>query len=88
MGCNHSYQKFVNELSLDYLFKIDDNTYMDPITRELYNSNLERMKTFQIHGISNQLLIMSNDDGGLTIRIEEKVKNYGSQLYIESIKNK
>jgi len=86
MGCNHSYQKFVNELSLDDLFKIDDNTYMDPITRELYDSNLKPMKTFQIYGISNPLLIMSNDDGGLTIRLEEKTKNYGSKLYIESIK--
>ena len=86
MGCDHSYQKLVNELTLDDLFKIDDNTYMDPITRTVYKSNLEPMKTFQIPGIPLPLLIVSNDDGVLTIRLEEKTKNYGSKLYIESIK--
>ena len=62
--------------------------YMDPITRKLYNSHLEPMKTFKIKGISNLLIIMQDINGLVTIRIEETVKNYGSQLYIESIKQK
>jgi len=88
MGSNHSYQKISNTLMLEDLFKIDDNIYMDPITRKLYHSNLEPMKTFKIEGISNPLIILQDINGLVTIRVEETVKNYGSKLYIESIKQK
>ena len=73
---------------LEDLFKIDDNIYMDPLTRKLYNSNLEPMKTFKIEGILNPLIIMQDINGLVTIRVEETVKNNGSKLYIESIKQK
>ena len=86
MGSHHSYQKFMNELQLEDLFKIDDKTYMDPITRKLYNEDLQPKKTFNLKGISNLLIIESNHDGILTFRVEDVVKNYGSKLYIESIK--
>ena len=61
---------------------------MDPITRKLYWSDLKPVKTFQIPGLSLPLMIMTDANGVLTIRWEEKVKNYGSQLYLESIKKK
>ena len=82
MGSHHSYQKFMNELQLEDLFKIDDKTYMDPITRKLYNEDLQPKKTFKITGISNPLIIDVNHNGILTFRVEDVVKNYGRKLYI------
>ena len=87
MGSQHNYQKLVNKVSLEDLFKIDEKTFMDPITRKLYCSDLKPMKTFTIPGISNILLITMDVDGKLTFQCEEQVKKYGSKLYIESISN-
>ena len=77
MGSHHSYQKFMNELQLEDLFKIDDKTYMDPITRKMYNEDLQLKQSFNLKGISNLLIIDVNHDGILRFRCEEKVKNFG-----------
>ena len=57
----------MNELQLEDLFKIDDKTYMDPITWKLYNEDLQPKQTFNLKGISNLLIIESNHDGALTL---------------------